>query len=47
MTHLTTINWLIDWWDTANGIETRVTTAIEVFLDGALPRQPANPPQTS
>lgn len=41
--HLTTINWLIDWWGTTDRLETRMTAAVDVFLDGAVARQPASP----
>ena len=32
--HLTTINWLIRWWGGGQGLERRLTAAIEIFLDG-------------
>ena len=32
--HLTTINWLIRWWGGRQGLQRRLTTAIDVFLDG-------------
>jgi AcrR family transcriptional regulator len=41
--HLTAINWLTDWWGSADSLETRMTAASEVFLDGSRPRQPQPP----
>jgi AcrR family transcriptional regulator len=35
---LTTTNWLIGWWGETGGLESRIMGAIEVFLDGCLPR---------
>lgn len=40
--HLTTSNWLIDWWATTDSLETRMSAAIEVFLDGTRPRRQAH-----
>jgi AcrR family transcriptional regulator len=36
--HLTTINWLIGWWDGGDRLEPRLGAAIDVFLDGCRPR---------
>jgi AcrR family transcriptional regulator len=32
--HLTTLNWLIRWWGGRQGLERRLATAMEVFLNG-------------
>jgi AcrR family transcriptional regulator len=36
--HLTTINWLIGWWGGRQGLQRRLTTATEIFLDGCRTR---------
>jgi AcrR family transcriptional regulator len=36
--HLTTINWLTDWWSEHGALEPRLLAAVDLFLDGCRPR---------